>query len=189
MKANIKAGQWLVISGAGGGLGHLGVQIAARGLGMKVIGIDHGSKRQLVEESGAEHFLDITQFKGDEIIQEVKKLTGRGAQAVIVCTSNNKAYKQSLHFLRFGGTMVCVGVPEGVAVPIASSKPAFMIVKQITIAAGCVGNKKDAEAVLDLAAKGIVKPHYTIKRLEDLTDVSPSEYYSTISESFVADTM
>lgn len=50
--------------------------------------------------------------------------SGLGASAVIVCTASNKAYAQALDFLRFGGTLVCVGMPEGDSVPIAKAFPA-----------------------------------------------------------------
>lgn len=46
--------------------GHLAVQIAAKGLGLRVIGIDHPSKKDLVMECGAEVFIDHTQGKAEE---------------------------------------------------------------------------------------------------------------------------
>lgn len=36
-----------------------------------------------------------------------------GAAGVVMCTASNAAYGQALSFLKFGGTLVCVGVPEG----------------------------------------------------------------------------
>ncbi|KIM92603.1 hypothetical protein OIDMADRAFT_139366 [Oidiodendron maius Zn] len=171
-KSNAIGGDWVAISGAGGGLGHIGVQIAARGLGLRVIGIDHGSKEELVKESGAELFLDITKFDPSSMVREVQASTdGLGCHAVIVCTASNKAYEQSLELLRFGGTVVCVGVPEGVSIPIASAKPAHLISSQLNIVAVSVGNRKDAKAVLDMAARGIVKTKYTVESLDNLTDV------------------
>ncbi|EXJ78133.1 alcohol dehydrogenase [Capronia epimyces CBS 606.96] len=171
-KAQVKGGEWVVISGAGGGLGHIGVQIAARGLGLRVIGIDHGSKRGLVEASGAEHFLDFQQFAGDDIVAEVVRLTGIGAHAALVANTSNKVYEQALHYLRFNGTLVCVGVPEGVAQPIASCKPGYLMVRQLTVAGACVGNRRDAQEVLDFAARGVVDPHHTLVHLDKLTEVS-----------------
>lgn len=73
------------------GLGHLATQIAARGIGLRVIGIDAGSKKDLVLESGAEHFIDFA--ASEDVAKEVKGLTGGlGAHAVVVLTSANSAY-------------------------------------------------------------------------------------------------
>jgi len=90
-------------------------------MALRVIGIDHGSKETLVKDCGAEEFLDITKFDGKTLSEEVKKITGGlGASAVIVCTASNGAYAQALNFLRFGGTLVCVGMPEGESKPSTS---------------------------------------------------------------------
>ncbi len=90
-----------MISGAGGGLGHIAVQLAARGMALRVIGIDAPSKKSLVMDCGAEHFIDVTAHDDPTIAEEVKKATGGlGASAVIVCTASNKAYAQALDFLR-----------------------------------------------------------------------------------------
>lgn len=99
-------------------------------MAMRVIGIDHGSKEELVKECGAEVFIDVTKFDDKAIAEEVKRFTGGlGASAVIVCTASNRAYAQALSFLRFGGTLVCVGIPQGDPQPIANSFPAAMVKK------------------------------------------------------------
>lgn len=73
------------------GLGHLATQIASRGIGLRVIGIDAGSKRALVLDSGAEHFIDFA--ASQDVALDVKKLTGGlGAHAVVVLTAANGAY-------------------------------------------------------------------------------------------------
>lgn len=105
-RSNAKSGQWVVVAGAGGGLGHIACQLASRGMALRVIGIDDGSKEQLAKDCGAEHFIDITKHDDKSIAEEVVKLTGGlGASAVLVCTASNKAYAQALDFLRFGGTV------------------------------------------------------------------------------------
>lgn len=48
-------------------------QIAAKGMGIRVIGIDAGNKKDLAMECGAEVFIDHTQGKAEE---EVKAATG-----------------------------------------------------------------------------------------------------------------
>ncbi|CZT22895.1 probable alcohol dehydrogenase, class V [Ramularia collo-cygni] len=168
-KSTAKAGDWIVLLGAGGGLGHLAVQIAAKGLGLRVIGIDHGSKRDLVMECGAEVFIDHTQGKAEE---EVKAATGGlGGQAVIVLTAANGAYASSMGLLRFGGTLVCVGIPEGELTAIATAYPQILIAKAQKIVGVAVGTRKDAIETLDFAARGIVKTHFKSCKMDELTGV------------------
>ncbi len=175
-KSGAKSGQWVVISGAGGGLGHIAVQLSARGMAHRVIGIDAGSKEKVVKDSGAEAFIDLTKHDDASIVEEVKKITGGlGASAVIVCTASNKAYAQAMDFLRFGGVLVCVGMPEGKSVPIEKSYPAAMVVKLQTITAVAVGNQRDAIEVLDFAARGIVKTHFKVEKMDKLTEVGDLE--------------
>lgn len=171
-RSKAQPGQWMVITGAGGGLGHLAVQLASRGMGLRVIGTDFGSKEEVVKASGAEHFVDITKFDGDDLVGHVRSLTGGiGAHAVLACTSSNADYAQALRFLRFNGTLVCVGLPEGDLVPISSAAPSELIVNQWNIVGSMVGNRREAAETLEFAARGIVKPHYHIEKMENLTSV------------------
>jgi propanol-preferring alcohol dehydrogenase len=169
-KADVKAGQFVVIMGAGGGLGHLACALASKGLGARVIGIDHGSKKAVADESGVEFFIDFTQTK--DVTAEVMKITGGlGAHATLVLTASNAAYAQSLTFLRFGGTAVCVGVPEGDMVPVASAAPALFIFKELRLVGSAVGGRLQAIETLDFAARGVIKTHYKTAKLEDLAQV------------------
>lgn len=171
-KCGAKSGEWVVVSGAGGGLGHLCVQIASRGMAYRVIGLDHGSKESLVKECGAEHFLDITKYSADALADEIKKLTdGLGASSVIVCAGVNAAYAQALAMLSFGGTMVCVGIPDGERKEIGKAYPASIVGSQKRIVGSSIGNQREAIEVLALAARGVVRTHYRLDKLENLTEI------------------
>lgn len=171
LRSEAKPGQWIAISGAGGGLGSVACQIAARALGLRVIGVDHGSKADFVTSSGAELFVDITKFSSDEdIIAHVKSLTdGFGVHAALVVTASNKAYAQALNFVRSNGTLVCVGLPEEDLVPIAGASPHKLIMRQISVVGSVVGNQREAIGVLDFAARGLVKGQVELRKMEDLT--------------------
>ncbi|OQE32321.1 hypothetical protein PENSTE_c001G07869 [Penicillium steckii] len=175
-RSNAKPGQFVTISGAGGGLGHIAVQLASKGMGLRVIGIDHGSKEELVKASGAEHFVDITQFPKDDngaaLQKHVQSFTdGLGAHAAVVCTAANAAYAQALPLLRFNGTLVCVGIPEHAPQAIATAFPSSFINKHYTITGSAVGNRTEAIETLKFAARGIIQAHYRTEKMDALTSV------------------
>ena len=76
-----------------------------------------------------------------------------------------------MDFLRFGGTLVCVGMPEGELTPIAKAYPNTMCAKMLNITSVAVGNQKEAREVLEFAARGIVKTHHRVEKMEGLTSV------------------
>ena len=175
-KAGAQPNDWVAIVGAGGGLGHIAVQLAARGFNYRVIGIDADAKEQLVRDSGAEHFIPLgPREKPTDTVAEVLRLTGEeGVQAVVVCAAANGAYASALPMLKYGGKVVCVGIPEGQLTAIASAYPQVLIGKELSIVGSAVGNRRDAIEVLDFAARGVVKVHTRLERLEKLTEVGCS---------------
>lgn len=76
-----------------------------------------------------------------------------------------------MDLLRFGGTMVCIGIPGGDLVPIASAFPQTLIAKATKIVGVAVGNRQEAIETLDLAARGIIKTHFRTEKLENLTQI------------------
>lgn len=116
--STLKKGDWVVISGSGGGLGHIGVQIAARMRGYRVIGIDAGaSKKQVTLDSGADAFID---YKEEDVEAKVKSLTGgEGAHATIVVPSSEEAFRQAPLLVRNRGIIAFVGLPaDDIVVPV-----------------------------------------------------------------------
>ncbi|KAM0709755.1 hypothetical protein Q7P35_003795 [Cladosporium inversicolor] len=168
-KSGAKSGDWVALLGAGGGLGHIAIQIAARGMGMRVIGIDSPGKEDLIKECGAEVYINHEAGNAEE---EVKKATGGlGAQAVLVLTAANGAYASAMGLLRYGGTLVAVGLPEGEMKPIATAFPSLMVAKALSIVGVAVGDRKDAVETLEFAERGIVKTHFRLAKMEELTSV------------------
>ncbi|KAH7100990.1 GroES-like protein [Auriculariales sp. MPI-PUGE-AT-0066] len=103
-------GDWIVLPGAGGGLGHLAVQYA-RARGLRVIAIDTGAeKKELCLKLGAEKWIDFRECK--DIVKEIKGITGDlGAHAALVTAATGAAYQQAVDYLRSGGSLMAVGLP------------------------------------------------------------------------------
>ncbi|KAM3416018.1 hypothetical protein BST61_g9505 [Cercospora zeina] len=169
-KANVESGSSIAVLGAGGGLGHLAVQIAARGMGLRVIGIDHSGKKDLVLECGAEHFVGFDTV--DDTVATVKGLSiDNGVNVALVVAGNNRAYGQALSMLAHHGKLVCVGMPERDPVGLDGAAPATIIAKELSIIGSSVGNRIDAVQVLEMAARGLVRPHCRIEKMEKLQDL------------------
>jgi len=168
-KSGAKSGDWIALLGAGGGLGHIAVQIAARGMGMRVIGIDSGSKKDIVLDCGAEHFINHEDGKAEEEV--LAKTAGLGVQAVLVLTAANAAYASAMGLLRYGGTLVVVGLPEGEMKPIATAFPSVMVAKALSIVGVAVGDRQDAVETLAMAERGVVRTHFRTAKMDELTGV------------------
>ena len=106
----LKPGNWIVLPGAGGGHGHLGVQYAKQ-RGLRVIAIDAGeAKAKLcLQTLGAEKFIDFTKTK--DVVEEVMKITGKDAHGVMVTASNKTGYEKAPYLVRNGGVM-CIGISK-----------------------------------------------------------------------------
>ncbi|KXJ96452.1 hypothetical protein Micbo1qcDRAFT_210721 [Microdochium bolleyi] len=136
------AGQWLAIVGAGGGLGHLGVQFA-RGMGFNVVAVDARDDglevtRKLRDQQkkttkgstaggggggGGGMFttevvvIDARDGK-DSVVEQVRAVTaGLGADATLNLSDSPDAAALSAAVTRMHGTMVQIAQPENVSVP------------------------------------------------------------------------
>lgn len=150
----MKPGQWIVLPGAGGGLGHFAIQYA-RAMGMRVIAIDGGeAKEKMCKDLGAEAFIDFRNTK--DIAAEIMKITTYGAHGVIVTAATKEAYASAASFLRPGGTAVAVGLPKDATV-LAGAPPLMMALRRLNVVGSVVGSLKDVEEALDFTARGLVK--------------------------------
>lgn len=164
----LRAGDWAVFPGGGGGVGIQGVQIA-HAMGIRVIVIDTGdAKRKLATDSGAEAFIDFKEVSN--AAEEVKRLTdGIGAHAVFVTAP--AAYKGAAELVgdRVGGTVMCIGLPAAGTPPL-KIEPAWCILKNRRVTGTLVGTLEDTARSLDLAKRGVLKQIceiYSIDRLPE----------------------
>lgn len=164
--SNTHVGDWVVILGAGGGLGHLAVQYA-REMGLKVIAVDSGDeKEKMVKELGATAWVDFAKTK--DLVGDIKTASyGLGPHAAICAAASATAYQQALQYLREGGTLVCVGMVDK-SMDLTSF---WTVYKSIRIQGSYVGNRQDAVEALDIAAAGKVKVRFELKKIGDLKEI------------------
>ncbi|CAH0024871.1 unnamed protein product [Clonostachys rhizophaga] len=167
IRAKLNVGDYVVFTGAGGGLGHLGVQIA-RSLGYRVIAIDAGDKAAVCMSLGAEHFFDFR--KSTSLIEDVLSVTGGlGAHAVVCITGAISSYDESLPMLRNCGKLICVGIPPSSYR--LQVNPFEMLVRGLTIIGSTVGDKSQMPGLMELVLQGKVKPEVQLFDFDKLQTV------------------
>ncbi|OQV06984.1 Alcohol dehydrogenase GroES-like domain-containing protein [Cladophialophora immunda] len=164
-RSGVKPGQWLVILGAGGGLGHLALQYA-KAMGMRVIGIDEGDdKAALCKSLGVDAFFDFTKTK--DIPAKVMELTTYGAHAVLCFAASQQAYTSAPDYVRVGGAVIVVGLPKDSST-IAGAPPIVFTGKRLRLEGNVTGTLKDVEEALDYTVRGLVHPILTKGTLADV---------------------
>lgn len=111
-RTKTKPNDVVLVIGAGGGVGIHTVQVA-KVFGAHVIGVDvSDEKLEFAKEHGADEVLNVT---GKKMAQEVLRITaGAGVDAVVDMVSTRDTIEEGIKSLGRGGTLVLVGVPQGV---------------------------------------------------------------------------
>jgi len=99
-----RAGDLVAIHGVGG-LGHLGVQYAAR-LGFRTVAVNRGrDKEELARSLGAHDYIDSEQGDAAEALRAIG-----GAKAILATVANAQAMQSIVGGLAPNGTMMIIGV-------------------------------------------------------------------------------
>ncbi|MDQ0779999.1 NADPH:quinone reductase-like Zn-dependent oxidoreductase [Streptomyces aurantiacus] len=94
--ADVTAGDRVLVHGGGGGVGHVAIQIA-KALGAHVMTTASGSKREFVEELGADEVIDYTAVDFAEAARDID---------VVLDTIGGHTVKRSIAVLRPGGHLL-----------------------------------------------------------------------------------
>jgi propanol-preferring alcohol dehydrogenase len=162
-ETEVRAGEWLAISGIGG-LGHVAIQYA-KAMGLQVAALDVSEEKLALARSlGADLAVDARLTDAAAL---VRKETGGGAQGVLVTAVSNQAFAQAFELVRRKGTISLVGLPPGnFATPIFD-----VVLKRITIRGSIVGGRQDLAEALAFAAQGKVRAHIHRTRLGSINQV------------------
>lgn len=166
---DIRPGEYLVVVGAGGGLGHFAVQYA-RARGARVIAVDSGPEKRhlLTTEYGVEAFVDYA--TSSSVVADVQERTdGIGAHAVVVTSGSAAAYAQAADMLRPGGALACCGIPPGktyLQTPLQG-----VVIKGLRLSGNLVGSLRETLEAVELVRNGTVKPRVEVRPFRDLPQI------------------
>ncbi|CAI5443163.1 unnamed protein product [Caenorhabditis angaria] len=180
-ESHVLPGQIVVLTGAGGGLGSLAIQYA-KAMGMRVVAIDHESKKEHCLGLGAEWFIDA--FGTKDIVERVRELTNGGPHGVINFAVAKKAMENAVQYVRKRGTVVLVAIPKDSKIEIDTT---HLIFNMITIKGSIVGSRLDVDEAMEFVKRGIVKVPIELVRLQDVREIYQKMLEGKISSRAVVD--
>jgi D-arabinose 1-dehydrogenase-like Zn-dependent alcohol dehydrogenase len=146
--SGVRPGDRVAILGLGG-LGHLGVQFAAK-LGFETIAIARGAdKEPFARQLGADHYIDST---AADVAAGLKAIGG--ANLVLATITDAPAMSATVPGLTARGRLVVVGVPRQ-PIPVGA---ADIVITSRVVAGHASGTAKDSEDTLRFAARTGVRP-------------------------------
>jgi NADPH:quinone reductase-like Zn-dependent oxidoreductase len=144
-KVGIKPGQRVLVTGAGGGVGHFAVQLA-KYFGAYVIGVASGGKRQFVLDQGADEFFDYQAGRFEQTISPV--------DLVIEAVKRDENVLQSLEAVKYGGNLISLWSSVTDAVSSKAKTLGINAFYNMVISSG-----DDMEFIAKLLADGALRPH------------------------------
>jgi propanol-preferring alcohol dehydrogenase len=178
-QANVRAGEWIAISGAGG-LGHLAIQYA-KVMGLQIVAVDIDDAK-LAQAKGLGADVTVNALHGDPVAA-VRKATDGGAHGVLITAPSLPAFKQGIGMTRKVGTCVLVGLPPG-DFPI----PLFDVVANcVTVRGSFVGTRADMAEALAFAADGRVAADIEVQPLDDVNSVFTRLAHGDVAARVVLD--
>jgi D-arabinose 1-dehydrogenase-like Zn-dependent alcohol dehydrogenase len=189
-------GKTVAIEGAGGGLGHLGVQFAAK-LGCRVIAVDAGDTALKLLEGIVK---DLKEFGKNVVIVDARNaqadavryqvcgkpdpgLEGeKGADAVLILPEAQAAFDFGMALLKNHSVCVCVSFPKDGF----KMQPRDLVFRHIQLKGVLVGRNHQLRAMLKFAAENGVRAKIKTFKLEELNDLV-EEYNRGASGKLVVD--
>lgn len=139
-----------------GGLGHLGVQFAAK-MGFETVAIARGAdKGPLAKQLGARHYIDS---QAQDPSEELMKLGG--AKVVLATATSGKAMRAVLGGLGIDGKMIILGAADPLDVP-----PLLLIGGRRSVMGWPSGRSIDSQDTLRFSALTGVRPMNEVFPLE-----------------------
>ena len=191
-------GKTVAISGAGGGLGHLGVQFAAR-LGCTVLAIEAADKqltllRKVVSDLGAGgekiQIIDARTTSATTVRARISNYTTdavekdeHGANCLLVLPEQQKALDYGMQLLKDHSTCVIVSFPIDNGFKF---NPRDIVFRHINVTGVLVGRNWQLRAMLEFAAKHNVKARSRYYKLEQLNGLV-QDYHKNEGGKLVVD--
>jgi NADPH:quinone reductase-like Zn-dependent oxidoreductase len=150
-RAQLRAGEWVLVWGIGGGVATAALSLA-KALGAQVV-VTSSSDEKLARarDLGADA---VVNHETDDVVARVKEVTGGGAH-VVVDDVGEATWKRTLDAARAEARIVVCGATTGPNPPAALHRVWW---KQLSVLGSTMGTPDDFKGAYDLIAAGKARP-------------------------------
>ena len=159
-RGRMKAGEWVLVHGAAGGIGIAAIQMAKAFGGMVIATAGSEEKRMACLEEGADHAIDYR----SGFVDKVKEITGGRGVDIVYDPIGDKVAEESLRCLAWCGRLLILGFLGGGPTNIRSN---YLLIKGIDAIGVRIGGLNEADpdlaianmkALIVLAEQGKLRP-------------------------------
>jgi NADPH2:quinone reductase len=173
-RAHLRAGEWLLVHAAAGGVGIAAVQIG-KALGAKVIGTAGGAEKlEVARRAGADVTID---YRKEDFVERVRAATdGKGAD-VIYDAVGGDVLNQSLKCIAWSGRLLVIGFASGKIPEVRANRILLKNVSLVGLHWGAYAIHEPAQiprtiaALFELYREGKIRPliykNYPLEALPD----------------------
>ena len=175
-RSQIKQGQWVLVLGAGSGVGTAAIQIAKLFHANVIATAGNDDKLAKARELGADYTIDHYRQK---IGDEVRRITNKRGVDIVFEHVGKATWPESMKSVRVGGTIVTCGATTG---PEVSFDLRQLFAKQLSFLGSYMGTLGDLHEVLSHVFAGRLKP--VVDRAFPLSETADAHRYLESSKMF-----
>lgn len=176
-QGGMRPGDWVLITGIGGGLALSAFQLARPLAGKVFVTSSSPEKLHRAAAMGADEGIN---YKEEDFGKAIRRLTGKRGVDLVIDSAGGPTLDASLRSLRPGGTLVVAGATVGRSGEIDVRR---LFWKQLRIVGSTMGSHQDVSDMLRLASGNPdVRP--LVDRVFDLEDAPAALLYLATGEQF-----
>jgi NADPH:quinone reductase-like Zn-dependent oxidoreductase len=151
-RGRMRPGEWVLITGIGGGLAQALFQLARPVAGRLFVTSSSGAKLRRAAEMGADGGVD---YSNEDVGKAVRRLTGRRGVDLVLDSAGGESFESLLRALRKGGRVVSAGATAG---PRAEVDVRRIFWNQLEVIGSTMGSDADVSDLLRAVAGSGLKP-------------------------------
>jgi NADPH:quinone reductase-like Zn-dependent oxidoreductase len=175
-RAELQAGEDVLVLGAGSGVGSAAIQVAKFFAARVIATAGTLEKLEKARQLGADHTID---HKTQKIREEVRRITNKRGVDVVVEHVGTATWDESLASLAPAGRLVTCGATTGYDAKIDLR---FLFSRQLSLLGSYMGAKDELQTVMKLVAAGRLKP--VVDRVFPLEEAAAAHAYLEAGRQF-----